>query len=282
MALMRPHLSILWIFALVNLPVWAEQKTASQFVRVSEDEKAARLQTTVTRYEKEGVVVDLLGAVHIADQAYYEELNRHFRNYEALLFELIGGERLPERRPEVAAKEGGSPLNEMYAMMRSAMQLSSQMEEVDYWKKNFVHADLTLAEFEKMQEARGESLMGFAMASAIESEKSSPATAMDMGAVMRALLTGDANGLKHVMMKSLGTQDDQLSKLLGESVIIDDRNAQCFRVLDAQLGKGRRRLGIFYGAAHLPDMEKRLWQRGFRKTGESWLTAWFVPKPEGK
>ena len=167
----------------------------------------------------------------------------------------------------------------MFAMMSTAMKLSGQMDVIDYWKDNFVHADLTVAEFEMMQEELDESLMGFAVASATASEKNNPASAMDMGAVMSAMLTGNSNGLKLVLMKSLGQQDDQISQLLGESVIIDDRNAKCFRVMDAQIAAGKKKLGIFYGAAHLPDMEERLRKRGFRKAGETWLTAWYVAKP---
>ena len=33
---------------------------------------------------------------------------------------------------------------------------------------------------------------------------------------------------------------------------------------------------IFYGAAHLPDMEHRLEQRGYQRTGERWVTAWDI------
>ncbi|RYD33419.1 MAG: hypothetical protein EOP87_11005, partial [Verrucomicrobiaceae bacterium] len=46
-----------------------------EFIRVEEDAKAARLQTGVTRYQKDGAVVDLIGAVHIGDRAYYQDLN---------------------------------------------------------------------------------------------------------------------------------------------------------------------------------------------------------------
>ena len=53
-------------------------REATDFLRVDQDEGAARLQTSVTRYEKDGATVDLLGAVHIADQAYYDDLKKRF------------------------------------------------------------------------------------------------------------------------------------------------------------------------------------------------------------
>ena len=93
---MKPILYLLTL-ATLALPIAyaqepAEQKAdpavveapATDFIRIDEDDKAARLQTAVTRYEKEGVTVDLIGAVHIADKKYYEDLNKSFDNYDSL------------------------------------------------------------------------------------------------------------------------------------------------------------------------------------------------------
>jgi hypothetical protein len=72
---------------------------AGEFIRVDEDDAAARLQTAVTRYEKGGASVDLIGTIHIADKAYYQNLNTRFAGYDALLFEMIGGKNSP-REPD--------------------------------------------------------------------------------------------------------------------------------------------------------------------------------------
>ena len=42
------------------------------------------------------------------------------------------------------------------------------------------------------------------------------------------------------------------------STIITERNKRCFDVLDKQLAAGKKKIAIFYGAGHLPDMERRL------------------------
>ena len=37
-------------------------------------------------------------------------------------------------------------------------------------------------------------------------------------------------------------------------------------------------LAIFYGAAHFPDMEKRMIEKmGFERKGVRWVTAWELP-----
>ena len=80
-------------------------------------------------------------------------------------------------------------------------------------------------------------------------------------------------------MKSLGQGDDQIAALAGNNVIIGQRNAKCLKVFRKQVKKGRKNIGIFYGAAHYPDMENRLLKMGYRKGKQSWMTAWDVPKP---
>ena len=90
----------------------------------------------------------------------------------------------------------------------------------------------------------------------------------DVAAVVRQALDTHKIGGERLMIE------------LTESAIIGDRNAKCLEVMDTELGKGRKKLAIFYGAAHFPDMEKRLLEKGFKMTKQEWATAWDVPKPE--
>ena len=59
------------------------------------------------------------------------------------------------------------------------------------------------------------------------------------------------------------------------STIIDHRNAKCMKVLKQEIESGKRNLAIFYGAGHLPDMQRRLID-DFKMTrgGQYWLEAW--------
>ena len=84
--------------------------------------------------------------------------------------------------------------------------------------------------------------------------------------------------MKLEIVHTLGRGDDQIAAFAGESVIISDRNDRCLQVMNRELAAGRKKLGIFYGAAHFPDMEKRLLELGFKRTDREWLTAWNIPK----
>lgn len=256
------------------------------FIRVVEDKHAARLQTAVTRFEKDGAAVDLIGAVHIADKAYYKALNRRFKGYDAVLFEMIGGENMaaaaPEPRDDKRAELTG--LHAAYDMTAKFLQLVGQADCIDYAAPNFVHADLTLEEFESLRQERGESLLGFALKAAQAAPE--PAREPDAARLLVGMIARQPNLVKLGIVHTLGQGDDQMAALAGENVIVTDRNKRCLEVMRRELGAGRRKLAIFYGAAHFPDMEKRLAEAGFKRGGQEWLTAWNIPKvwvtPEAK
>lgn len=259
---------------------------ATDFIRVDEDAKAARLQTGVTRYKKGGTTVDLIGAVHIADAAYYKALGGKFDHYEAVLFEMVGDDKALAKANLEKAKAAGagddkknlSGLHQLYSMAAKFLGLTGQMESIDYTRKNFVHADITLEEFQKLQNEKGESMMKL-ISRAEESGVKEP----DPAKLMQAMLSGNSNLMKLEIVHTLGSGDDQIATFAGSnSVIIGDRNAKCLKVLDAQVEKGRKRVAIFYGAAHFPDMEKRLLDQGYKKVSHEWLTAWDIPKPQPK
>lgn len=255
-------------------------------IRIDEDETSARLQTAIATWEKDKVRVDLIGAIHIADKAYYEALNQTFTEYESLLFEMVGGENLgPQKNPAPASpkKESSlSSLRDIYGAAARYLALTSQADVIDYHANNFVHADLTLAEFEEKQEQRNESMFGLLLKSSFQTTFQARGKQPDSERLLAAMLLGRSDWMKLELMKSLGQGDDQISAFAGETVIITDRNAKCLEVLDAEIAKGRKKIGIFYGAAHFPDIEKTLTTRGWKRTNTQWLTAWDVTKPVKK
>jgi hypothetical protein len=264
---------------------------APQFIRVEDGEAATQLQTALVRYRKGEATVDLVGAVHIADKKYYDDLNTRFTGYDAVLFEGIGSPPPPpaadavvpepppeEAAPAVAKKPGKlDGLHGAYQAGADWLGLSYQMKEIDYRKANFVHADLSAEEFAALQAERKESLLGFVVKAGLQ-QQAKPAKEPSTLKLLTSLVRRDKNGLKRELVHTLGAGDDQIAAIAGDSVIITDRNVKCLEVLDREVQAGKKKLGIFYGAAHFPDMEKRLLEAGWEKTGSEWLTAWEIGK----
>ncbi len=278
---------------------------AAGYVRFVGDDQRGRLETAVTTMQNDkGVSVDLIGAVHIADAAYYQSLTQLFAGYEELLFELVDGQRLradiegkpkPKRAEKSAATEaapGVSAKKEVagndfaFALLRGMMQgvgsyfhLQYQTDGIDYHSKNFVHADVSMAEFERLQEEHGESF-GTLLQKAMQAELSRGVKSEEQakgGQLLLALL-GDSSGIKIAMAKVLGKVESMSEDMGmgGDSVIVGERNRVAMEVFVREVKAGRKHLGIFYGAAHLNDMQKRLEKLGYHRTAERWLTAWDI------
>ena len=263
----------------------------TDFVRFKDEHPLATLQTATVTYENDkGVKVDLIGAIHIADKSYYDELNELFKNYDVLLYEMVGSARKGPLQPGDLDQTGkkGNPIRSLQIMMQKSLELSYQLSEIDYTAKNFVHADMDAETFTRMQKERKEGIVAMMLQSykaqfkMMKDGKAPPS--MGIGDIIKILLSGDsASGLKLV----LGRQFDQIEYMItamepeGGSVILTERNKVAFEVLDQQIKAGKKNIGVFYGAAHLADMEQRLIKDfGLKKTKTVWHDAWSVKNPE--
>lgn len=77
--------------------IWRVSRAVHALDSSSPDRQS--LSTPVAAYVHDnGMEVALIGAIHVAEPEYYDRLNKLFRRYDVLLFEMIGGEGL--RREE--------------------------------------------------------------------------------------------------------------------------------------------------------------------------------------
>jgi hypothetical protein len=243
------------------------------------------LQTAVTTYlGPEGQTVDLISALHIADPAHYEELQELFTSYDALLYEMVAEEGT---RPSPERRAGGI-LSGLQRGMTNALDLEFQLDGVDYSPENFVHADLDPDSFARLMEERGESIFSLLLqAMATEFQRAREASE-DRPRTMRPmdLITAFQNREgRHLLRLTFAGQMTDIENVVaglrgkdGESVLLEGRNKRALQVLQEQLTSGRKKLGIYYGGAHMPDFERRLLALGYTKTGERWLTAWDLRK----
>jgi hypothetical protein len=247
------------------------------------------METAVVTYtsdKRPGVEIVLVGAVHVGDKTYYDELNKLFETYDVVLYELVApeGTRVPK-----GGRKGPSshPIGMMQDGMSSVLELSHQLACVDYTKKNFVHADMSPDEFSKTMEDRGESFFQMfmrMMGSGIAQNAAGNGTS-DAALLLALFSKNRALALKTVMAEQFESLGGAMAALDGGSgsTIITERNKRCFAVLDKQLAAGVKHIAIFYGAGHLPDMERRLEaDYGFRRGSEKWITAWQLSSAKDK
>lgn len=264
-------------------------RTPSDFVQFVNVGDGGHLDTAITAYEKDGVKLWLFGAVHIADAACYATLNDRFTECDALLYELVAPE---DTRPTKDRDEGFNPLGMVQRGMKNALELAFQLDEIDYQATNFVHADMTPEEFAESMRERGESLLSILLDMMMagmqppsgdgedtdedERERAPAAPSFDL---VKAFRSGEGRHTMRMMAAQQMEQAEVLMARAGGGTLLEGRNEKCLQVLARELAKGRKRLGIYYGAAHLPHMEKRLVEDlGWKKVGHEWLVAWDCKK----
>jgi len=289
MSLHRRHLPLALVLVplLANLPVRAADVKGDQeptkFLRfVEEGRDGGRLETGIATYKNpQGVTVQLVGAVHIADTGYYEALNKQFEGYDALLYEMVKPKDMgaPGRDREQA--NGISLVHILQKGMKTFLDLDYQLDGIDYTRKNFVHADLTAEEFNRMQDERGESIMGLMLQQMLremmKGDFAKQQQDFDPMQLISALTSDDGpRQIKVLLAKQFENMDDMVAGLEGPdgSVLLTERNKACIKVLNDTLADGKKNIGVFYGAAHMKDMEKRLTEMGFKRTAVEWRVAW--------
>lgn len=258
-----------------------------QFLRRKLDERKrpVALQTAVASYEiKEGkfagAKIDLIGAVHVGSKEYYDELNKLFKNYDALLYELVAN---PDEKFSKEREDRGvyNPISAVQVGMKEALELKFQLDEVDYSCKNFVHADMSPTEFFDDMKKRKDSFMSMfarVLGSSLAAQASTPAGQAEAKILAAMMSKNRAIALRLAMSEQFDTMELQMSGLAdssGKSTLLTERNRKAMEVLTKQLEAGKRNLGVFYGAAHLSDMDKRLVNEFMAVRGEvKWLDAW--------
>jgi len=267
-------------------PLEKARKAESAFLRLSKDaeDDLESLDTSIVRYAPlgnrgtaNGITVDLVAAVHIGSRSYYESLERRFKDYDCVLYELVAAEK--SRVPKPGRKPAGM-IGQAQTGLTSLLGLEFQLERIDYAAKNFVHADLSPGEFDDAMERRGESwwtMFGKLMRESMN-QKNAPAQEVSVGDLFGALFGSDRElRLRRIMAVQFTDMEVLTAAFSGEegSTIITDRNAAAIDVMRRQIAKGKRKIAIFYGAAHMPDFDTRLRKDfGLEPVRTEWLEAW--------
>jgi hypothetical protein len=262
------------------------EQFSAEFVRFTKTaKKEGHVDTAVKSYfrERDQVLVTLAAVVHIGDAGYYDKLQKLFESYDAVLYEMI---RDQDVTPSTEI-DTDHPISQLQMGMKTMLDLEFQLERIDYGKTNFVHADLDPESFANLQAERGETLFGVLLRAALEEQSrqnANPGEGLNPFALLFALGSDDRS---HQLKFLLGQQMGNVEAMLGSvdksadgkgSAILSGRNEHVIKVLNEQIVEAKKKLVIFYGAGHMPDLEKRLLSEDFKLVSEHWNVAWDITK----
>ncbi len=234
----------------------------------------------------QGPEVVLLGAVHIGEPDYYGKLQDRMDAADLVLYELVTDETKPAE--SLTAEEKAEKTDESaYGRFARLVGLSVQTSHIHYKRPNFERCDMTMQQLNALLEKE----------KAEGGEKGKKASeALRQFSKLRKQLEGDSwllnfafwvagmsdtikAELKLMLVFSAGGSSDQMEKALPprlKQLITEDRNDHAMADLTRIVRErpNLRRIVVFYGAAHLPGMEKALLAQGYQPAGPvEWLSA---------
>lgn len=277
----------------------------ADYMRVEETgSNDIRLQIAIREFRPgrgKGPVVWLSAVTHLGETNYYRQLQKHLDEQELVLYEGVEAEAdaggsparsspSPPRSPH-AEGPAADPSPGLQAMMAASLGLAFQLAAIDYSRPHFRHSDLSLDQIATL--TRGTSAAPGGEPGARDNlqmllEVMSGDSLAGALAGFATRLLGSSPKLRAftrlMLIETIGRLDGDLTQAEGLprelrqliEVLLAARNEAVVNDLKQWLARKEplRSISLFYGAAHMPDLEKRLVrQLNYRLTGEQWLTA---------
>jgi hypothetical protein len=279
---------LLSVVCLIPRPLLAEAPPATQatsdesrFLRFTEDGKdRGRLEVAQISYRNDaGVIIKLVSAVHVADAAYYAEVDKALADTQVVLYEMVKAKDSP---PPVKGQHSDHAVAQLQHVLKDTLGLDYQLDDIDYTRPNFVHADMDAETFMKLQDERGESFASMMLQGILRSISDPTAQRVYDGEptdMVDFMTRPDGEmQLKLILARRLGDieRDAMGLNMLNGTVILTERNKAVIAKLKETLASGKKDIAIFYGAAHMSDLSSRIEKMGFKPVATKWRTAWDV------
>jgi len=270
------------VLALVSL-CWADLHPPTRCQRDARGQLVS-LDTAITHFKhpRWGYTVDLVSALHVGPAGYYRRLNKLFPKYDAVLYELIADGS--EGRPiPVLGQRNRDPLSQVHQNLGATLGLDLQFDHLDYSPGNFVHADISPRQYKRSVARRQESFVPILLRGLQSGGLESPEAERELDQVDLFRLMGKGPSVRDQVhlrrcMALTFSNPQRMAEILegpGGTTLLSVRNQKALKVLYRELLRGKKRIAIFYGAAHMQDLERRLvGQFHMQCTGQSWVPAW--------
>lgn len=173
----------------------------------------------------------------------------------------------------------------LQSLMADAMGLVFQLDAMTHEHANWRNSDLAVDQLQdRISGAGGDAQELF---DTLDGRSMGAWAAKLVLGLMKLMPSVQTMG-KVAMIEMLGRAEELIDSVPGMEhmmqVIIKDRNAVVLddlsRIIENE--PGVKTVGIIYGGGHMPDLEKRLADMGYRETGVQWVDAIAVPVPKSK
>jgi len=235
------------------------------YIRVRKEKDYLVLEAAVKTYYKKDLEIKLAGMDHVATKDFFKKMFSALDSLETILYEGTGKGKISESQKKSDAYKIDCAYKKTIFEYAHAHGLHYQNEIIPHkdYGKHWKHCDIRLEEETKK------------MGKSEEDLKSLIEEIVKMKCLSEKAKTGfnkrEESLYIHVRSFKRKSEDDK-----GE-VIIKYRNSlvtdELKRLIDE---KEVKRLGVMYGADHMPGISSFLESQGFSLNSEDWVEVWKV------
>lgn len=249
---------------------------------VGDANKGGTLETAdATFRNSDGVELRLVAAVHFGEGEYYQRLNDSFKPCDAVLYEEITYEQSEEAPPRDVTPPAPEtqPTSEVRVPLLLTILNLRDQSDIDTQAPNFIHADMDGKTFDaKIKGVQTKTPAAKLFASALEAGNDDTPTIFDdpegPQTLFDLLTRPDGERQCRLIVAAALAAPDGLEEDPEYAVIGIERNNIVINVLKETLAKqDKKRIAIFYGAGHMPDLAKRIETMGFTRVSTQWYTV---------
>jgi hypothetical protein len=259
-----------------------------RFIR-GEQQWQGELQTAIASFKNDaGVQLNLVAAVHLGESEYYRQLNDFFATQDVVLYELIAeADQIPSINN---ASNNKSLIGFLQQSLADFLNLSFQLNDIDYGRPNFLHADLTPRQLSAIMQSKNENFytmfLNLLKAQMVKrnADAEQSLTSISVLSMLGALnAENQQDAFKYLFAEELGSNGGVIvgAELEQQLTLLGDRNKAALAVLtDVLENPDARQISIFYGAAHMPGIAREISATmGFQPVARHWQSAWIIPSP---
>ena len=239
-------------------------------------------------------VVWLVGVSHVGESNYYARLQKLLNAQELVLFEGVT-DRASRAAGRKNFEKSDEDLGSLQNTMAESLGLAFQLDAIDYERPHFRNSDLTIEQIAQLIAKEGppggsrQSKTAKEFQNLLEMMQGDSLVATLVGAAMKLIGSSPKVQamMKLMMIEVLGRFEGDMSQFQGLppewqrliQILIHARNEAVLKDLQTELRKRTppKSIAVFYGAAHMEDMERRLRRDlGYLPGREEWFSAFSV------
>jgi hypothetical protein len=213
----------------------------------------------------------LIGAVHVGTSKYYSMLQTLLDSQEMVLYEGVK----PAGAEDVPMKPDPKAPRPVYKVLSDAIGLDFQLSDIDYNHPNWSDVDLTWDQMMALNKkaSNGKPNQVDTIANLLNPQSQGSKT---LASMLGAATPGTKEALKIIMVKVVASGMGPGLDPNTTNIIVGARNQVVLKKLASVVNGANqpKSVGIFYGAMHLPGIEKALAASyGYKEADQKWFTS---------